>query len=53
MKKLRHPNLVRLYEIVDDVSVDKIFLVLQYVRGGQAMDWDERARPSVSLAADM
>lgn len=34
MKKLWHPNIVRLHEIIDDLEKDKMYIVLQYVRGG-------------------
>jgi len=40
MKKLRHDNLVRLYEVIDDEATDHMFLVLSYVDGGQAMEWN-------------
>ena len=39
MKKLRHENLVRLYEVIDDEATDHMYLVLSYVDGGQAMKW--------------
>jgi serine/threonine protein kinase len=34
MKKLDHPNLVRLVEILDDNQYDKLFLVMEYVKNG-------------------
>ncbi|OQR81802.1 kinase [Thraustotheca clavata] len=40
MKKLRHPNLTCLHEVIDAESQDKMFLVLELVTGGQVMDWD-------------
>ena len=45
MKKLRHENLVRLYEVIDDEAADHLYLVLSYVDGGQAMEWStEKSR---------
>ena len=34
MKKLIHPNVVRLYEVIDDDVGQYIFLALEYVPGG-------------------
>ena len=39
MKKLNHPRLVTLYEVIDDESNDKLFMVIELVKGGQVMDW--------------
>ncbi|CAK4082601.1 unnamed protein product [Aphanomyces euteiches] len=43
MKKLRHPNLTKLHEVIDDAEHDKMYLVLELVTGGQVMDWDADA----------
>lgn len=55
MKKLNHPNALRLFEVVDDVQADKFYmssslsnacvvfkfiLVLEYAEGGQIIEWD-------------
>lgn len=37
LKRLRHPNVVRLYEVMDDPDSDKMFLVMEYVEGGQIL----------------
>jgi serine/threonine protein kinase len=42
MKKLRHRNVVRLYEVIDDPAQDLMYLVMQYVEHG----------PVVSLSAE-
>lgn len=34
MRKLSHPNVVRLFEVIDDAKLPSIFLVLELVRGG-------------------
>ncbi|KPA76923.1 putative protein kinase [Leptomonas pyrrhocoris] len=34
MKTLRHRNIVSLYEVIDDPSADKLYLVMQYVDKG-------------------
>ncbi|KAF6755450.1 other/CAMKK/ELM protein kinase [Ephemerocybe angulata] len=35
MKKLRHPHVVRLYEVIDDRLKDKIYMVMEYLGGGE------------------
>lgn len=45
MKKLRHPNIVRLYAIFDDQEEDRLFCVMEYVESGQVMKWsDEKGK---------
>lgn len=34
MKRLAHPNMVRLHEVLGNTKSDKLYLVLQYVAGG-------------------
>jgi [calcium/calmodulin-dependent protein kinase] kinase len=36
-KKLTHPNVVRLFEVIDDDSIDELFLVSELVSGGCVM----------------
>merc|ERR1712194_478417 len=38
MKKLRHPNILRLYEVIDDPKVNKVFLVTEFAQGGDLMN---------------
>ena len=45
MKKLRHPNVVRFVEVIDDPSSDKLYLILDYVPGGALLS-DARRGPS-------
>ncbi|RLN36589.1 hypothetical protein BBJ28_00013736 [Nothophytophthora sp. Chile5] len=42
MKKLSHSNLVKLHEVIDSLEDDKLFLVLELIRGGQIMHWDDK-----------
>ncbi len=43
MKRLKHPNLCTLYEVIDDEEGDTLYLVLDYVEKGQVMDfvWEQ------------
>jgi serine/threonine protein kinase len=34
MKKLDHPSIVKLYEIIEDVERNKLYLVMDYVPNG-------------------
>lgn len=34
MKRLNHPNVVRLYEVIDDPERDEMYLVMEFVTGG-------------------
>jgi [calcium/calmodulin-dependent protein kinase] kinase len=47
MKKLNHPNLVQLYEVLDDPEEDSIYMVLEMCRKGVVMQvgLDEQATP--------
>jgi len=44
MKKLNHPGLVRLFEVIDDGDEDELFMFLEFVGGGQVMDYDPKAK---------
>jgi len=37
MSRLQHPNIVRLYEVIDNPNDDKMYLVLEHLPGGVSM----------------
>lgn len=37
MKKIDHPNLVKLYEVIDDPEDEKIYMVMEYMQKGAIM----------------
>ncbi|KAG2375192.1 hypothetical protein C9374_010196 [Naegleria lovaniensis] len=37
LKKVSHPNVVELYEVIDDPKTDKLFLVFEYIERGCLM----------------
>ncbi|ODV76776.1 kinase-like protein [Suhomyces tanzawaensis NRRL Y-17324] len=38
MKECNHPNVVKLYQVIDDLKFDKILLILEYCKFGE-IDW--------------
>jgi len=34
MKTLKHPNIVRLYEVIDDPETDEIYLIMDFLKHG-------------------
>ncbi|KAG5510387.1 hypothetical protein GH5_06584 [Leishmania sp. Ghana 2012 LV757] len=40
MRDLNHPNIVRLYEVINDPRADSLFLILQYVDSGAVAQLD-------------
>lgn len=46
LKKARHQNVVSLLEVIDDPSKNKVYLVLEYVEGGE-IKWRKRGVPIV------
>jgi len=41
MKKLSHPNCVQLFEVIDDEEEDTLYMILEYVKKGEVMSWNE------------
>eukprot|EP01060_Flectonema_neradi_P012844 TRINITY_DN19625_c0_g1_i1.p1 TRINITY_DN19625_c0_g1~~TRINITY_DN19625_c0_g1_i1.p1 ORF type:complete len:365 (+),score=66.31 TRINITY_DN19625_c0_g1_i1:72-1166(+) len=52
MKKVRHPNIVVLHEVIDDPLNDKLFMIMEYVNGGCILDLHEDGT-CAPLAADL
>ncbi|KAF9037714.1 kinase-like protein, partial [Panaeolus papilionaceus] len=50
MKKLRHPHVVRLYEVIDDRMKEKIYMVMEYLGGGEVKWRDGHNRPVLTVA---
>ncbi|PWN28102.1 kinase-like protein [Jaminaea rosea] len=50
LKKLSHENVVRLREVIDDPQSKKIFLVLEYMAGGEVIWKDARGFPTLTVA---
>ena len=43
LKKLDHPNIVKLYEILHNYQKQKIYLILEYADYGDIVDYDEES----------
>ena len=46
MKKLNHPNVVKLVEVMDDPSCSKLYLVMELLSGGSVMQLMNKRRKS-------
>lgn len=46
MKKLNHPNVLRLYEVMDDPTMNKLFLVLEYMKHGDLLSHQKKKHAS-------
>jgi serine/threonine protein kinase len=42
MKKLRHKNIVSLYEVIDDPSDDRLYIVMQFINKGPIVTLDSQ-----------
>ena len=45
MKKLNHPNIIKLYEIIDDPNSEKLYLVMPVADYGESIEWDPSYTP--------
>jgi serine/threonine protein kinase len=41
MKKIDHPNIIKLYEVIDDPASDKLYLVMPVADYGECLTWSE------------
>lgn len=48
-KKVNHPNVVRMKEIIDDPDSSKLFMILEYCDGGELRWKDQFGQPYLSL----
>ena len=51
LKKCRHPHVVGLKEVINDAASDKIYLILEYMPGGEVV-WltaDDPPQPAMSI----
>lgn len=44
-----HPNVVQLFEVIDDPMSRKLFLITEYMQGGELVWRDELEQPTLSL----
>lgn len=49
MKKLNHPNVLRLYEVMDDPNMNKLFLVLEYMKHGDLLSHQKKKHVSGAM----
>ena len=49
-KKVHHPNVVRMKEIIDDPESSKIFMILEYCEGGEIQWKNQDSSPALTLA---
>jgi [calcium/calmodulin-dependent protein kinase] kinase len=50
MKKLNHPNIVKLYEVIDNPESNKLYIVMDFVEKGQIIEWDEESSTFYNLS---
>ncbi|KAJ2707636.1 hypothetical protein FB645_000613 [Coemansia sp. IMI 203386] len=50
LKKCRHPNVVRLREVIDDAHARRIYLVIEYMDGGEIKWRDDDGLPAMDAS---
>ena len=45
----KHPNVVKLFEVIDDPQNDKVCLVMEYISGGPVLKKEDIGNPKVNL----
>ena len=45
MKRLDHPNIIKLYEIIDDPNSEKLYLVMPVADYGESIEWEPCFNP--------
>ncbi|RSH94107.1 hypothetical protein EHS25_006761 [Saitozyma podzolica] len=48
-KKVAHPNIVRMREIIDDLEQSKIFMILEYCEGGEIHWKEDEGGPALTV----
>ena len=38
MKKINHPNLIKLNEVIDDEEMDKLYMIIDFAQKGPILD---------------
>lgn len=44
MKKFTHINVLKLYEIIEEETIDKVYMVMDYCQRGPIMEWNSKTR---------
>lgn len=50
LKRMKHPNVVRLYEVIDDPENEKLFLVMEYVQNGAVLKVENCIKSKVTFS---
>lgn len=54
MKKLNHPNIIKIYEVIDDPNSEKLYVIMPVADYGNCIEWDAKEclfRPNHMLLA--
>ena len=43
LKKINHPNIINVVEIIDDPKQDNICIVMDYIKNGAIVRWDKQS----------